>query len=312
MAIFTVRSTDRTGFGILSEPCNVKLTTQAKGLFITTTGVLAICPDTLLVRMLELDRWALIFYRGIIIAVGLTMLTALFHGRQTVNRFRSVGWPGFAVSILFTCGTISFVSALYYTTVANTLIVLSASSMFAALLSRLFLGERIALRTWLTMLVVTAAIAYIFSGDLGRGSLTGDCLALLASMSMASTFTVMRAARASNMIPATALSGILTAAIAFFPATFVTMPLRSLLLLALLGAVLITAFALLTLGPRYISAPEVSLLMPIETVVAPFLIWLVLGERPETTALIGGPVVLLALTAHSLMSLRSRARPMLD
>ncbi len=287
----------------------MKLSTQAKGLFITTAGVVAICPDTLLVRLLELDRWALIFYRGVMIALGLAGIMWMFHGRGTAKEFRRIGWPGLAVATLFTCGTISFVTSIYFTTVANTLIILSASSMFAALLSRMFLRESIAMRTWATMLVVIGAIAYIFSGDLGGGSLGGDFFALLASMTMAATFTVMRATRACNMIPATSISGLMTAAIAFFPATFAPLGPRAIILLVLLGAVLVTAFALLTLGPRYLSAPEVSLLMPIETVVGPFLIWLVIGERPATTALIGGPVVLLALTVHSLLSLRSKARP---
>lgn len=277
-------------------------------MLITTAGVLAISPDTLLVRLLEIEKWSLLFYRGIIMAVCLALLTAAFHGKKTPEQFRRIGLPGILITLLFSGSTICFVTSLYYTSVANTLIILSASSMFAALYSRLFLQERVPIRTLVTMLIVIGAIGYIVSDSLGGGSLRGDMLAVLASMLQAATFTVMRRSRAHNMIPATALSGLLTAIITFFPAEFAVLDMRSIVLLIALGLVLATAFALLTLGPRYISAPEVSLLMPLETVLGPLLIWWVIGEQPANAALIGGTIVILTLTVHSILGLRRQAR----
>lgn len=287
----------------------MKLSTQAKGLLITTSGVLAISPDTLLVRLLELEKWSLLFYRGIIIAICLVLLTALFHGKETPDQFRRIGKPGLLIALLFTGSTISFVTSLYYTSVANTLIIISGSSMFAALYSRIFLYESIPIRTMVTMIIVIGSIGYIVSDNLGGGALRGDLLAVLSAMFMAGAFTVTRRSRSQNMIPATALSGLLTACITFFPAQFVALDLHQGLLLACLGLILATAFALLTLGPRYISAPEVSLLMQIETVLGPLFIWLVIGERPAVSALTGGAVVIAALTIHSILGLRAQARP---
>lgn len=288
----------------------MKLSTQAKGLLITTAGVLAISPDTLLVRLLEIEKWSLLFYRGIILALFLTLLTMIFHGKNTPNQFRRIGWPGLWIAILFSFSTTCFVISLYFTSVANTLIIISASSMFAALYSRVFLQENIPLRTFITMIVVISSIGYIVSDSLGGGNLKGDLLAVLSSMFMAGAFTITRLSRSCNMIPATAISGLLTACFAFVPADFVMLDLRSILLLASLGIVLSVAFALLTLGPRYISAPEVSLLMPLETVLGPLLIWWVIGERPADAALVGGSVVIGALTLHSLLGLRMQARTM--
>lgn len=286
----------------------LQLSNQAKGLLITTAGVLAFTPDTLLIRLLEMDRWALLFSRGIIIAAGLTTITWLGYGKSTPDQFRQIGKAGLLVAALFTCSTTCFLSALYFTSVANTLVILSGSSMFAALYSRFFLQEPIHLRTIATMIIVIGAIGYIVSDSLGSGSLLGDMFAVCASMTMAGAFTVTRNAKSRNMIPATAVSGLFTAAIAFFPADFVSLDLYSTTLLGLLGLTLTAAFALVTIGPRYISAPEVSLLLPIETVLGPFFIWLVLGEQPSAAALFGGAVVILALTTHSLLSLRDQAR----
>lgn len=286
----------------------MKLSIQAKGLLITTAGVLAISPDTLLVRLLAIDRWALLSCRGLMIGVGLTLLTWLYYRKKTPQQFRGIGRNGIFIAFLFSISTVCFVSALYFTTVANTLIIVSASSMFAALFSRLFLREHIFPRTYVTMIAVTLAIAYIVSDSVGEGHLAGDMFATLSSMAMAGAFTITRKSRARNMVPATALSGFIVGIAAFFPADFPEPQLRTVSLLLLLGIVLVVAFGLLTLGPRYLSAPEVSLLMPIETVLGPLLIWFVVGEEPGTKALFGGTVVVGALTAHSLLSLRAQAK----
>ncbi|WP_163336300.1 DMT family transporter [Desulfopila sp. IMCC35008] len=286
----------------------MKLSTQAKGLLITTAGVLAISPDTLLVRLLAIDRWALLSCRGFMIGIGLTFLTWLYYRRETPQQFLGIGKNGMYIACLFSVSTVCFVSALYFTTVANTLIIVSASSMFAAFFSRLFLKEHIFPRSYVTMIVVTLAIVYIVSDSVGEGYLVGDMFATISSMAMAGAFTITRKSRARNMVPATALSGFMVGIVTFFPADFPDPQPRTVILLLLLGIVLVVAFGLVTLGPRYLSSPEVSLLMPIETVLGPLFIWLVMGEEPGTNALIGGTVVIGALTVHSLLSLRVQAR----
>lgn len=288
----------------------MQLSEQAKGLLITLGGVLALCPDTLFVRLLDLDKWALIFYRGVILSVCLTLITVLIHRKNSVEQFKKIGMPGICIAIFYSISTICFVLSLYFTTVANTLIIVSASSMFAALYSKIFLQESIPVRTMATMVTVIGAIGYIVSDGLGGGNLKGDILAVLSSMFIAGAFTLTRRTRDCNMIPASAISGLLTAVIAFLPATFVLLDMRSIILMLLLGISLAIAFGLLTLGPRYISAPEVSLLMPLETVIGPLLIWLVIGEEPTQAALVGGTVVIGSLTIHSILGLRAQARTM--
>ena len=122
---------------------------------------------------------------------------------------------------------------------------------------------------------------------------------------MAGSFVLIRFARVSNMIPAVAISGLLIAvAVAPLVPDFSVAPRDMMFLLVLGGIIIPVSFALITLGPRYISAPEVSLLMLIETVLGPTWVWLALGEEPSTTTYIGGAVVLGALIAHSIISLR--------
>jgi len=78
-----------------------------------------------------------------------------------------------------------------------------------------------------------------------------------------------------------------------------------LLLLLLGGVVLPISFTMITLGPRYLPAPEVSLILLVETILGPIWVWMALKEVPHTTTLIAGALIVGTLVIHTLMSLRN-------
>lgn len=288
----------------MTIPITDRMSDHAKGLLITTAGVLAITPDSLLIRLIEADSWTILFWRGLLTAAGIAGLMLLLYGRAAPARFRDAGRPGLLVAVLFTGSTIFFVNALTLTSVANTLVIVAASPVFAALLSRIFLGERAAARTWIAMIVVIGAVGLIVSGGFEGGRWVGDFCALGTSICVAGSFVVTRHARASDMSPAISLSGLLTALAAWPLAAPLSVDGDSMLLLVLLGLILTVGFALMMIGPRYITAPEVSLLLPLETVLGTALVWLVLGEEPGGRAIVGGIVVIGTLIIHSVIASR--------
>jgi drug/metabolite transporter (DMT)-like permease len=177
-------------------------------------------------------------------------------------------------------------------------------------MSRIFLGEQIARRTWIAIAVGMCGIAIIVSDGIGRVSLLGDTMALLAAMLLASQLTLVRSRREINMIPAIALGGVIycLAAMAIGGAPQMPSDMQA-LWIGLMGfAVTTPATALLTLGPRYISSPEVGLIVLLETVLGPIWVWLVINEVPSALALLGGAIVVMTLLVHSLLSLRDHAR----
>lgn len=282
---------------------------QRYGFWITLAGVLALCPDTLLVRLIDTDVWTLMFWRGLLMGCGLFVLYAAGEGRGWLERILHIGLPGMAAALLFATNAICFVVALEYTTVANTLLIISASPLFAALLSRIFLGERISLRTGLAILVTCGGIALIFSGSLlggkASGSLWGDLSALGTGLGLASGFVLVRRQRRVNMIPAMAFGGLISSAVAATLATPFALDGPQFGYTLVMGLLLLpVAFGLITIGPRYIPAPEVGLLMLLETVLGPLIVWAVLGEAASTEALVGGAIVVGTLALHALAGLR--------
>lgn len=283
-----------------------RLPDHLKGLVITTLGVLVLTPDSLLVRLIQIDPWTMVFWRGLLMFLAIGGFTLAYYRGEAPARLRATGRAGVAAVALFGTGTVLFVLALYNTSVANVLVIVAASPLIAAVYSRLFLAEPVALRTWAAIAAAIAGIAILASDSARGGTILGDLAALGTAACVGIGFSVVRHARARNMVPAMAVSGLVSALVALPLAAPASVPGDQIWLLLLLGLVVLpVSFGLLTLGPRYITAPEVGLIMLLETVLGPLWVWLVLTEEPSTHALVGGAVVIVALVGHSLAGLRA-------
>lgn len=277
---------------------------QAKGLIIALCGVLALTPDTLFVRLAEVDNTTLFFWRGCCTLLGMTAITSFQHRGKTIQQFKSIGKVGYGVALCMGLSSICFVSALYHTSVANTLVIISASPMFAAFYSRVFLKEKVALRTLITMLIVCISISFIVGDTKGQNSMLGNCIAIVAAISMSGAFTLMRKGKDRNMVPATALSGAVLIVAGLFLAPKLTLSWEQLAVILAMGTSSVLGFVCITNSTKYISSPEVSLLMPLETVLGTCLVWAILDEAASPTAILGGLIVIAALTIHALLSVK--------
>lgn len=276
----------------------------------TFTAVLILSPDALLVRLIHCDVWTLLFWRCLLTCSTQTIFLLVTFRRQFFQSFHNIGRTGLLSAVIVATGSFLFVNSLKHTSAANTLIILAATPLFSSLLSRLFLSEKIARRTWVAITICFAGILLIFSGSLSSGLLLGDLLALGATLMWACNLVVLRRGKAVNMIPANLLGNLLVvpaALLAGAQPTTVTEP-DMMLLLLLGGLVLPVSFTLITLGPRYLPAPEVSLVLLIETILGPIWVWLILSEVPHTATMFAGLLIICTLTVHTLMSLRSLRR----
>ena len=61
-------------------------------------------------------------------------------------------------------------------------------------------------------------------------------------------------------------------------------------------------------GPRYIPAAEVGLLLLMESILGPIWVWLVLAEQPSVNTLAGGAIVLSTLIINTIWALKFRTK----
>jgi len=273
-----------------------------KGLAITMLGVLLVVPDSLFVRLIEAEPMVTAFWRGL--TAGLFVLAVLlaFQGLRGFRAVLGTGRPGLIYTVLIGTTAPAFVLAVTNTSVANVVFIFASMPVFAAVFSRLFLGEPIRLRMVVTMAAVILGLAIIAygSGESQLASWKGDIWALYVSAAFAAALTAVRSVRATSMIPAIPCAYIGAAlVVAPFVAPFEAFETQWLLFLGH-GAFIGAASCLLAIGPRYISSAEVSLLILLESVLAPALVWVVVGEDPGGWALAGGAVVVGALLISNL------------
>lgn len=285
------------------------MTPRAYGLLITTIGMCLIVPDSLFVRLIKADDLSIAFWRGFTSGAIILMLVVLTGGRLgRLQDVRRTGWPGLLYAFLISTTTIGFVMAISNTSVANAVFIFATLPLFSALFSWLFLAEGIERRTGVTMIVVLFGLGIIAygSGETEAAHWSGDLWAVYVSAAYAGALTAVRKVKAVPMIPVVPFAyvgGALLLAIFIDPwGAIATQP----GLILAHGAFVAVATCLLTLGPRYISAPEVALLVLLESVLAPILVWLVIGEDPGPWALIGGALVLGALLVSNILALRRR------
>ncbi len=277
-----------------------------KGLLITALGVLLVVPDSLFVRLIEAEALVIAFWRAA--TAGTFILTALllFQGPKAFAPLRRTGRAGVIYTLLMATTAPGFVMAVTNTSVANVVFIFATTPIFASLFSRAFLGEPISRRMVLTMIVVLAGLGIIAYGssESGIASWKGDLWALYVSMAYAAALTAVRRLRETPMIPAVPIA-YLGAALVL---GLISDPFTSLADFWLLylghGLFIGIATCLLTLGPRYITSAEVALLILLESVLAPILVWAVIGEDPGAYALIGGAIVIAALLVSNMIALR--------
>lgn len=289
-----------------------QLSTHLQGLLLTGFGVLVLSPDALLLRVLATGHWTIAFWRGVLLFAVLAGVIAVLRRGRLIGAFRDVGRWGLLSSVFYGTSSAMFVYSITHTAVANTLVIIAGTPLLAAIMSRLLLKERVAPETWIATAVVIAGIVLVVGEGLARGTWDGDLAAFCVMVMQAGNFTLLRHRKHINMVPATALGGLWSglAVLGLGLAQPLAVPAGDVPVLAVLCLVVIpVAFGLITTGPRFITAPEVGLLMLLETVLGPLWVWLALGERAGAAALLGGVLVVGTLGVYFALRLRRQARP---
>ena len=147
----------------------------------------------LIVRSVEsAGGWQIIFYRSWFLAGALAVVFVVQSGGRVRAAIRDLR-PWMVVgSLTIAAVNTCFILSITYTTVANTMFLLSGAPFFAAVLGRLVLGETVERGVWLAMSVALVGMAVMLWDGLGAGTLFGNALALLAAFGFGAFAVVLR------------------------------------------------------------------------------------------------------------------------
>lgn len=287
--------------------------THTRAVFLMVAVTLMWSTAGVITRHLEHARsFEVTFWRSFFTLLSLLVILPFFQGRAVFAKIRHGGrafWlSGVCWSVMFT----AFMVALTLTSVANVLVTLALGPLFTALIARIFIGHRIAPRTWAAIVMAGVGIAYMYAAQVSGGQLAGTLVALCVPLAGAVNWTVTQRSHAQgqdiDLVPAV-LVGALISSVVTLP---LALPLQAsghdIALLALLGLVqLAIPCALSVVCARVLKAPEIALLALLEIIFGILLAWVGANEVPTRAVLMGGALVIGALVVNELVGWRQRA-----
>ena len=281
------------------------LTDQKKGSLMAFVAVMFITPDSLFIRLSNVETWSLVFYRGIIPFVLVFIGMLLIYRLKFFNLLRSNGYYGFAYVLTFSVTNIAFVVSIQNTNVANTLIMIATAPMLSAILGLFFLKENPDKKTWVAIFITFFAALYIFYDSIKLGNFFGDILGFVAAMGLAVGAVIIRSAKKLNLVPSAVVGKLIIALFAMLFVKDYSLNNNDIYIVPLMCVMCVAIpFVLVTIAPRFITAAEVNLFFLLETIIGPIWVWLIIKEQPSPETIVGGAIIVLTIASHSFLKLK--------
>jgi drug/metabolite transporter (DMT)-like permease len=204
---------------------------------------------------------------------------------------------------------IGFVVANKLTTAANAIMLQYTAPLYAAAFGWIFLKEKASALDWVTIMVVIGGMALFFMDKLTLGGMQGNIVAIVSGVFFAGAIVSFRAQKDGSSLESILLSHAITFAVSV-PFLFGKWPnLAGLGGVAFLGVFQIgISSILLTVGLKRVTALQSLLTAVIEPIFNPLWVFLIVGEAPGPRAILGGVIILAAVTARSVLGLRASVR----
>ena len=281
------------------------LTDQKKGSLMAFVAVMFITPDSLFIRLSNVETWSLVFYRGIIPFVTVFVGMLFIYKSSFFKLLYGNSIYGVAYIVTFSITNITFVLSIQNTNVANTLVMIALAPMLSAIFGAIFLKEKPDRNTLVAIAITFLSVLYIFYDSVKLGNIFGDILGFITACGLAAGATIIRAGKSLNLVPSAVVGKLVVALVAlFFIDTFELKDNDIYIIPAMCILCVAIPFVLVTLAPRYITGAEVNLFFLMETVLGPIWVWMVVKEQPSMETIQGGVVIILTIAIHSFLAIK--------
>jgi len=281
------------------------LSNQKKGSLLAFIAVILITPDSIFIRLSNIETWGMLFYRGAIPFVVVLIGLIFFYKNNLLKALVGIGYPGIFYVISFSICNITFIISIQNTNVANTLVMIAMAPMLSAILGSIFLKEVPDSKTWIAIIITLIAVSYIFHDSIEMGNFYGDLFGLITAFGLAGNAVIARFAKNRDLVPSAVIGKLCVAIFAFFFVDTFSLVGTDLIFVPLMCVMCVAIpFVLVTIAPRFIPAEEVNLFFLLETIIGPFWVWLIINEQPSIETIQGGSVILLTIAIHSFLKLK--------
>ena len=281
------------------------LNDQQKGSLLAFIAVMFITPDSLFIRLANIETWGMLFYRGAIPFVVVLFGLLLFYKNNFYRALLKIGYPGIFYIISFSICNITFIISIQNTNVANTLIMVAMAPMLSAVLGAIFLKEAPDKNTWFAIFITFAAVTYIFYDSIELGNFLGDIFGFITALGLAVNANLARYARNVDLVPSAVAGKLCVAIFAFFLVKNFELIGNDIIFVPLMCIMCVAIpFVLVTIAPRFITGAEVNLFFLLESILGPVWVWIVIKEQPSIETILGGSIIIMTIAVHSFLAIK--------
>ena len=258
----------------------------------------------------QADGFQILFFRSLSLCLIVLMVCCLRRKVTPLMFLKSIDKNDFLIGSSLSLAFVCYVFAMLYTTVASTLLILSATPFIAAIIGWLWINERPRSITWIAMAFAMVGIYFMVRSGYQLGNSFGNLLALLSGFWFALMLVMARHVRKNDILGGTFVGGALCifigAIMALIFGTGLKVTTQDLLIILGMGAFGIgIGITLVTWGASHVPAAEVSILVLIESVLGPVWPWLFLNEAMTLSEILGGTLVLGSVVVFAIFSVRT-------
>ncbi len=256
------------------------------------------------IKQIDWSPFVIAGFRSMFAAVA--VIVYMFATRHRVIISRNV-----LISMLFMSATfLCFVSANKLTTSANAIVLQFISPVVIMIFSALFLRQKFKLSDIITVLFTVGGISIFFIGSLGQGQILGNVMGIFAGIFMAGMYISVGKTNEDEKMSGILFGHLLTALIGipfcFF--TTGTISVASVSSIIILGIVQLgIPYILLGLASANCPPLACSLIAAVEPLLNPVWVLIFAGERPGLFSIIGGIIVITAVTVQCILRDRQAA-----
>ena len=269
----------------------------------------------LCVRLIEnADGYQILTFRGLAQGAVVLLVACLTRNIRPVQFLKDFDRTDVLIGLLMACAFCFYVFSLLNTSVASTLFILSIAPVFAALLAWLVINEKPTAMNCIAIAGALTGVLIMVGSGVDPGRTTGNLFAVISAFTFACMLVIARKSNKKDVLAGNFLGAVLAsiamAAFALTAGRGLSVSAYDLTMILVMGAFSIgLGIALVAYAAPNLPAAEVSLLVLLESVLAPVWVWLLLGEAMSVTELTGGALIMGSVVILSITSARTRRMP---
>ena len=242
------------------------------------------------------NLWQILFWRSVFFSIVVLFFLIISYKKFFFSSIIKIGLPGFFGGIVLSLGYVSYVFAMYNTTVANANFIIQTQTIFLAIFGYMFLKEKISKLTLTSIFLAFGGIFLMLGSSLTAGQTIGNIAAFVMPISFAVLILTVRKYPKVDMIPLQLIAGIGAVIIGYLFSTKIIISPHDIFLGFVAGFFQVgLGFIFITIGAKTTPSALVGIIMLTEAILGPLWAWLFIKETPPLVVLVGGSIVLFAV-----------------